>query len=146
LTVYVVGIGGVAGIFLKGERELKRLATETGGRYYFPPPPQELASGHDQLAADAPNRYLLTYTPSNTLRDGGWRAIDLATPTAQYVVRTRTGYRAPKPPPIRPTLEFTVTDLTGNYVEISASDLVIEEDGVEQKVEIFHEATAPVSI
>jgi VWFA-related protein len=146
ITVYAVGIGGIAGISLKGERELKRLATETGGQVYFPPRIEELAGVYDQLAADAQNRYLVTYTPSNTARDGAWRSVSLTTPVEHYVVRTRAGYRAPKPPPIRPTLEFTVTDLTGQYVEISADDLVVSEDGVDQKVDTFHEAATPVSI
>ena len=88
----------------------------------------------------------MTYTPTNTTRDGSWRAVNLTTPSEQYVVRTRAGYRAPKPPPIRPTLEFTVTDLTGQYVEISADDLVVSEDGIDQKVDTFHEAEAPLSI
>jgi VWFA-related protein len=39
-----------------------------------------------------------------------------------------------------------VTDLTGQYVEISADDLVVSEDGVDQKVDTFHEAEDPVSI
>jgi VWFA-related protein len=146
LTVYVVGIGGIAGISLKGERELKRLAEDTGGRVFFPPRPEELAGVYDQLATDAQNRYLVTYTPTNTARDGAWRAIALATPSAKYMVRTRAGYNAPKPPPIRPTLEFTVTDASGQYVDISANDLIVKEDGVDQKVETFHEAAEPVSI
>ena len=145
ITIYVVAIGGVAGISLKGERELKRLANETGGRLFLPPRADELAGVYDQLAADAQNRYLVTYTPTNTARDGRWRAVSLIT-SAQYLVRTRAGYRAPKPPPIRPTLEFTVTDLTGQYVEISADDLVVSEDGVDQKVDTFHEAETPLSI
>ena len=146
ITVYAVGIGGIAGISLKGERELKRLATETGGQVFFPPRIEELAGVYDQLAADAQNRYLVTYTPTNTVRDGAWRSVSLMTPSEHYVVRTRAGYRAPKPPPIRPTLEFTVTDLTGQYVEISADDLVVSEDGVDQKVDTFHEAATPLSI
>ncbi len=84
LTIYVVGIGGVAGISLKGERELKRLANETGGQVFFPPRAEELASVYEQLAADAQNRYLVTYTPTNTLRDGGWRSIALTTSSDQY--------------------------------------------------------------
>ena len=129
------------GISLKGERELKRLANETGGRVFFPPRAEELAGVYDQLAADAQNRYLVTYTPTNTARDGSLaRGEPRPRPPTQYVVRTRAGYRAPKPPPIRPTLEFTVTDLTGQYVEISADDLVVSEDGVDQKVDTFHEA------
>jgi VWFA-related protein len=146
LTIYVVGIGGIAGISLRGERELKRLAADTGGQVFFPPRPEELAAVYERLAADAQNRYLVTYTPTNTARDGAWRAVSLTTPWPEYRVRTRTGYRAPKPPPIRPTLEFTVTDQSGQYVEISAEDLLVSENGVEQKVDTFHEAVTPVSI
>ncbi len=146
LTVYIVGIGGVAGISLKGERELRRLANDTGGQVFFPPRIEELGAVYDQLAADAQNRYLVTYTPSNTKRDGTWRSVSLATAPGDYVVRTRKGYRAPAPPPVRPTLEFTVTDADGAYVEISAADLIVSENGVEQKVDTFHEALTPVSI
>jgi Ca-activated chloride channel homolog len=146
VTVYVVGIGGVAGISLRGERELKRLAADTGGHAFFPPRAEELADVYTQLAVDAQNRYLVTYTPSNTARDGRWRTVKLTTTTPEYTVRTRAGYNAPKPPPIRPTFEFTVTDTSGAYEDISAGDLVVVEDGVEQKIETFHEAVTPVSI
>ena len=74
VTVYVIGIGGVAGISLRGERALKRLAAETGGRVFFPPRDAELLGAYDQLAADAQNRYLVTYTPANTKADGKWRS------------------------------------------------------------------------
>jgi VWFA-related protein len=144
-TIYVVGIGGVAGISLKGERELRRLATDTGGRVFFPPRVEELADVYSQLAADAQNRYLVTYTPSNATRDGTWRKIELTT-NPDYVVRTRAGYTAPKPPPIRPTFEFTVTDPSGAYDSISADDVVVVENGIEQKVDTFHEAMTPIRI
>ena len=35
-AVYVIGVGGVAGISLKGERALRQIARETGGRVFFP--------------------------------------------------------------------------------------------------------------
>jgi VWFA-related protein len=145
LTVYVIGIGGVAGISLKGERVLKRLAADTGGRVFFPPRPDELVGVYGQLALDAQNRYLVTYTPVNTKADGTWRAVTLTT-SPEHRVRTRAGYRAPKPAPIRPTLEFTATDTAGRYVEIGAGDLVVKEDGVEQTIDTFQEAVTPVSI
>jgi VWFA-related protein len=37
-------------------------------------------------------------------------------------------------------------DASGQYVEMSADDLVVVENGVEQKVDTFHEAETPVSI
>jgi VWFA-related protein len=146
VTVYVIGIGGVAGISLRGERALRRLASETGGRVFFPPRDAELVGAYDQLAADAQNRYLVTYTPGNTKADGKWRTINLATTAGGYTVRTRAGYRAPAPPPIRPTLEFTVMDSEGRYADVSAADLVVLENGDEQKIDTFQDAVAPVSI
>ena len=147
ITIYVVGIGGVAGISLKGERELKRLADETGGRVFFPPRAEELASVYDQLAADAQNRYLVTYTPTNTARDGGWRAVNLTTTSpalrradARRLSRRRSRRRSGRRSSSRST------DLTGQYVEISADDLVVSEDGVEQKVDTFTKPTTPASI
>lgn len=144
-TVYVVGIGGVAGISLKGERLLRRIASETGGQSFFPPREEELVAVHERLAADAQNRYLVGYTPNNQRIDGTWRVVSVTT-SPEYKVRTRAGYFAPRPPPVRPELEFTITDTNRRHVDVSVDDLVVEEDGVEQKVEAFHEALAPVSI
>ena len=36
VTVYVISIGGVAGVSIRGERLLRRIATDTGGRAFFP--------------------------------------------------------------------------------------------------------------
>ena len=134
------------GISLKGERELKRLANETGGRVFFPPRLEELSERlrpTRRRRAEPLPRDVYADEHRTRRRLAG---VNLTTPAAKYLVRTRAGYRAPKPPPIRPTLEFTVTDLSGQYVEISADDLVVSEDGVDQKVDTFHEAATPVSI
>jgi VWFA-related protein len=145
VTIYVVGIGGVAGISLKGEDALRRVANETGGRIFFPPREPDLVAIADSVATDAHSRYLITYTPSNQKRDGAWRAISVDVPEG-YRVRTRAGYFAPSPPPIRPALEFTVTDDSRAFVDITAGDLEVVEDGVAQKVDTFQEAVDPVSI
>jgi VWFA-related protein len=146
VTVYVVGIGGVAGISLKGERLLRRLATETGGRFFFPSTDVQLATVHDTLTEDVQNRYLITYTPTNQRVDGTWRVIDVATSPADYVVKTRPGYFAPKPPPIRPNIEFTALDSSGRYLDLTAEDLEVLENGELQQVDTFQEAVEPVSI
>lgn len=145
-TVYVIGIGGSAGISLKGERLLKKLASETGGRAFLPSRETELSSIHGLLAADIHNRYLLTYTPTNQRVDGSWRAVNVLTSDPAQKVRTRAGYFAPKPPPVRPTLEFTMSQSGAGLADIAADALVVIEDGVEQTIESFQEAIAPVSI
>ena len=145
-TLYVVGIGGVAGISIKGERMLRRLAVETGGRFFFPSRDRELAEVHDVLTDDVQNRYLITYTPKNQKVDGSWREIVVETNDPAHVIRTRPGYFAPKPPPIRPAIEFTATDPDGRYLDLVSEDLVVLEDGHPQDVESFQEAVQPVSI
>ena len=146
VTVYTVGIGGVAGISMKGHDELKSIAAGTGGRSFFPSRPTDLPNVYDVLANDAQLRYLVTYTPANQKRDGTWRTIALRATDDSYVVKARTGYFAPKPPPVRPVLEFTAIDSLNAYLDLSRDDLVVFEDGVEQRVETFQEATSPVSM
>lgn len=146
VTVYVIAIGGVAGISLKGERALRTLAKETGGTAFFPATDADLGAVHAALVDDVQNRYLLTYTPSNQANDGTWRAIAVDCGDPKLKVRTRDGYFAPKPSPIRPQLEFTALDPDGKYLEVSADDLEVVENGVPQAVEVFHEATRPLAI
>jgi VWFA-related protein len=61
-------------------------------------------------------------------------------------VIARPGYFAPEAPPVRPTIEFAVTDGGSRFVDITADDLVVREDGVEQRVETFQDAVLPVSL
>ena len=146
VTVYTVGIGGVAGISMRGHDELKAIAAQTGGRAFFPSRPTDLPNVYDVLANDAQLRYLVTYTPTNQKRDGTWRTIALRTFDDSMVVKARSGYVAPKPPPVRAVLEFMAMDSRSQYLDIAREDLAVFEDGVEQKVETFHEATSPVSM
>ncbi len=78
-TAYVIGVGGIAGISLKGEALLKSFAEATGGRAFFPYRESELPVVHDRVASDVATRYLLTYTPNNQRVDGSWRSIRLVT-------------------------------------------------------------------
>lgn len=146
VAVYVVGIGGIAGMSLKGQDELKRLAAETGGRAFFPWRLEDLADVSELLAVDVQTRYLLAYTPTNTAPDGRWRSIEITARGGGKVSQTRFGYFGRQPPAVRPTIEFTLTDGQQRYFDVSAEDLVVIEDGVEQKVDTFHEAVSPVSV
>ena len=145
-AVYVIGVGGVAGISLKGEKVLRQIAQETGGRVFFPSREQELPAVHERVAEDVQQRYLLSYSPANQAADGAWRRITVLTPDASHRIRARAGYFAPKPPPVRPSLEFTVTGANRELVDLTRDDLVVIEDGVAQAVDTFQEAVAPVSV
>jgi Ca-activated chloride channel homolog len=146
ITVYVVGVGGIAGVSLQGRALLKRIAAETGGKAYFPWREDDLKSAYDFLVTDAQNRYLLVYTPTNQEADGTWRAVKVEVRTGDSVVQAKPGYYAAKPPPIRPELEFTLADAAQRYLDVGAEELLVLEDGVEQTIDTFHEAVAPVSI
>jgi VWFA-related protein len=113
---------------------------------FLPSTESQLELVHSALVDEVQNRYLLTYTPANQTQDGKWRkiAVQLTDPT--HRVTARPGYFAPKPPPVKPTIEFTATDPQGEYLSVSAEDLEIVEDDVAQRVETFHEASQPVSI
>lgn len=145
-TLYVVGIGGVAGISIQGHDLLKKLATDTGGRAFFPARNEQLFDVHSLIAADVQDRYMVSYTPTNQDADGTWRAVKVVMSNPTYHVRVRDGYRAASPPPIRPQIELTLRDTSRGFVDVSADDLQVFEDGVEQKIEAFEEALAPVSI
>ena len=101
---------------------------------------------HELVADDVQQRYLITYSPANQTADGAWRRIALSTSDSSHRIRTRAGYFAPTPPPVRPSLEFTATDENRQFVDLTLDDLVVFEDGVPQKVDTFQEAVAPVSI
>ncbi len=145
-TLYGVGIGGVAGMSFRGREVLKRTAEQTGGRAFFPSRDSEIPLVQDHIYDDVVHRYLLTYTPSNQVRDGQWRTIRLRTGTPEHVIKTRDGYFAPAPAPIRPSLEFTITSTTTEAMVVGKEDLEAFEDGVPQVIDTFQEAVAPVSI
>jgi len=145
-TVYVIGIGGVAGVSFKGETMLRRIATETGARAFFPASDDQLELVRGTLADDVRHRYVFAYTPSNQKMDGSWREIRVQCDVPEYAVRARPGYFAPKPSPIKPTIEFTARDPMGRYLDVAAEDLEVVENGVPQRVEQFHEASQPLSL
>ena len=88
-TVYAVAIGGVAGVSLKGEKVLRRITAETGGRTFLPATEDQLQMVHAALADEVQNLYLLTYTPINQAQDGKWRADRVRLPDSDY--RTSQG-------------------------------------------------------
>lgn len=145
VTIYTVAVGGVAGVSSQGERTLRTFADRTGGRAFFPYRDAEVIIAANDVANDTHSRYTLFYTPQNQTKDGTWRRIAVHVPDG-YTVRTRDGYRAPEPPPIRPTIEFTARTATLDYVNLALDRIRVFEDGIAQKVDTFQEAVDPVSI
>jgi len=145
ITVYTVAVGGITGVSLHGEGTFRKLTEGTGGRAFFPWRDIDLLSVAREIANDENSRYLLTYTPTDQNKDGAWRAITVDVPKG-FHARAREGYRAALPPPIRPQIEFRITDKASGYVNVAAEDVDVVEDGVKQSIDTFQEAVDPVAI
>jgi Ca-activated chloride channel homolog len=83
------------------KKVLEEIADATGGMSYFPESLDEVVPVCTQVARDIRNQYTLGYYPSNTARDGSFRAVqvELIAPKGRgkMAVRTRAGYYAQKP-------------------------------------------------
>jgi Ca-activated chloride channel family protein len=74
--------------------ELRKLASETGGRAFFPVTLHELAGVYDDIANELAHQYSLGYQSSNPSLDGEFRHVGLRVLAPGVKWRTRTGYIA----------------------------------------------------
>jgi VWFA-related protein len=76
---------------------LKAFAEKTGGRFVSTPGGPELRDAFTGIANELGQQYSIAYRPVNKKRDGKWRALEVKVAKEDLTVRTRKGYRAPKP-------------------------------------------------
>lgn len=84
------GFGGYS-----GDREMKTLTQETGGRVIevgnkF----EKLKQGFDQIANELRSQYNIGYTPTNSKLDGTFRKVEIRTNDKDYKIQARNGYYA----------------------------------------------------
>jgi Ca-activated chloride channel homolog len=74
--IYSIGIGDN---FYSGvdKGTLRKVSERTGGRAYFPRDERELREAFRQIQDEMRSQYLLAYEPSNQLRDGSYRRIEI---------------------------------------------------------------------
>jgi VWFA-related protein len=80
----------------KGDRELERMATATGGRAFFPFKIQEVSNAFSDIQEELRSQYAIAYKPADFAADGRYRTIDIAAHNNKLRVRSRKGYFAPK--------------------------------------------------
>jgi Ca-activated chloride channel family protein len=91
---------------------INKLATETGGRAFFPESIADLPAVADAIVRDLRTQYVISYNPTNKAHDGSYRAIKVAVeePSGREkrIALTRTGrlaarqgQTAAKPPAVR---------------------------------------------
>ncbi len=92
-TIYPIGLG--RGVRETGLRAiLERLASVSGGRAFLTERIDRLQEDFGAIVEELSSQYLLAYVPTNAVRDGAWRRIDVDVAGGKYRVRARQGYRA----------------------------------------------------
>jgi Ca-activated chloride channel homolog len=123
VQIYVIGfvneLDRENGLIRKGPHDkavslINKLASETGGRAFFPQSISELPQIANEIVRDLRTQYVVAYNPTNKARDGSYRAIKVAvdqgSSSEKRIALTRSGRvapresgRPPKPPAIRTT-------------------------------------------
>jgi VWFA-related protein len=80
--------------FDTGHDRMKEMADAGGGIFYRVEKLTDLAGAYEQVVADLGTVYSLAYKPSNSARDGQWRAIKIGINRPNAVPRGKRGYYA----------------------------------------------------
>ncbi|MEO8434717.1 MAG: VWA domain-containing protein [Pyrinomonadaceae bacterium] len=107
VQIYVIGfvaeLDKEGGLIRKSPRErsvalLNRLATDTGGRAFFPQSIAELPEIAGAIVRDLRTQYVISYSPTNTTQDGSYRGIKVTVADAsgkdKRIALTRAGRTA----------------------------------------------------
>jgi Ca-activated chloride channel family protein len=109
VQIYVIGfvneLDKESGLIKKSPRDravalLNRLATDTGGRTFFPESMAEMPEIANAIVRDLRTQYVVSYSPTNTAKDGTYRSIRVSVADAsgkdKRIALTRNGYIAPR--------------------------------------------------
>jgi Ca-activated chloride channel homolog len=116
VQIFVIGfvneLDKEAGFIRKSPREkavnlINKLASETGGRAFFPESISDLPQIANEIIRDLRTQYVISYNPTNKSQDGTYRAIKVSvtqTESEKRIALTRTGRLARKEGPanVRP--------------------------------------------
>ena len=109
VQIFVIGfvneLEKEAGLIRKSPRDkavnlIKKLASETGGRAFFPESVADLPQIANEIIRDLRTQYVISYNPTNKTQDGTYRAIkvtvDQPSDSEKRIALTRTGRLARK--------------------------------------------------
>ncbi len=98
-TIYTISVnrGGFFGVgdTKDGDRIMKKLAEETGGKAFFPFKVEELDDAFRQINQELRSQYNIGYLSSNLDRDGSYRKVEIKLAEKGLKVSHRKGYYAP---------------------------------------------------
>lgn len=81
---------------IQNQGVLKNFADKTGGKFIATPGGVAMRDAFKRIVEELGEQYTVAYQPSNTVKDGKWRAIELRISRPNLTIRTRKGYNAPK--------------------------------------------------
>jgi len=103
-VIYCIGTNNVGGfgvsggvIDAPGNKELRKLAEETGGKAFFPAKVLDLDRSFSEISKELRSQYYLFYVSNNPNRDGKFRDIEVRILGRSGLrARTKRGYTAPQ--------------------------------------------------
>jgi len=96
VTIFTISTNR-SGLTERGDKVLKRMAEETGGRAFFPFEARDLAANFQEISRELRSQYSLAYVSTNDKMDGTFRAISVEPLEKNLRVRAKNGYFAPSP-------------------------------------------------
>ncbi len=94
VTIFTISTNR-SGISQQGDKVLKYLAEETGGRAFLPFSASDLATDFQEISRELRSQYSLAYISTNAAHDGTFRAITVQTKDKGVRVRAKSGYFSP---------------------------------------------------
>lgn len=96
VVIYAISTNST-GAATDGDKVLRYLTSETGGRAFFPFQVEDMAQSFENIANELRHQYDILYRPEPLLTDGLWHSVNLHVKGRKdLVVRARAGYYAPK--------------------------------------------------
>lgn len=92
-TIYAISTNR-SGLPSPGDKVLRSLAEETGGRAFFPIQASDLEGAFARIARDLRSQYYLAYVSTNTARNGTFRTIRIVPRVKGLRVHAKRGYFA----------------------------------------------------
>jgi VWFA-related protein len=94
VTIFTISTNRT-GAEARGDKVLRYLAQQTGGRAFFPFEAGELAEDFQQIGRELRSQYSLAYVSTNAAHDGTFRNIMIQPLDKNVHVRAKAGYFAP---------------------------------------------------
>jgi VWFA-related protein len=93
-SVYYVDWRAYGGFGAPGDGDLRKLSEETGGRLHRVDRKYSLDMIFDEIQRELRSQYSIGYAPTNPVKDGSFRKLEIKAKNKDYKVQARKGYFA----------------------------------------------------